>query len=246
MMRTMFCYTLGMENVSERNYSEEEKLQRRDFIEYLREIKEKVENKEFEPSVDWETIWVLSGPEHEFSEESAENAEDKSQNQTKERIEKGFDLLKQVTAMKAGKDISDLTKEDYEKFSPVFYFNGGEGRSIAFQKMVASGYVEETYGIPASSIRISESDPDILHTGHQFEEYPDELLNKGKTIVVSSWCHTPRVQEYINALSDAHPDADIQKNMLVYPANLDRLRIGRAIGEAKKVWDYFEHSNVKE
>ncbi len=228
-----------MEMVKYRQYSEEERNARGLFLNYLKSIKEKVENGEFEPSVDWETIWVLSGPEHEFSEEKAHNAEDSVANQTKERIEKGFELVKEVTALRANKRIKELELEDYKLHAPTLYYNGGEGRGESFRKMIESGDVQKTYGIPAEVIRISEHDPEILHTGHQFDEYPDDLLRKGKTIVVTSWYHTPRTQEYITKKSQEENIPELEDMMLVYPAGLSRLRVGRAVGEAKKVWDYF-------
>lgn len=229
---------------TERSYSEEERQQRKDFIAYLHSIKESVENGNFMPSKDWETIWVLSGPEHDFDENSASSAEDGLVNQTKERVETGIEILKAVTVLRTEKKEEELTREDYLNFAPTLYYNGGEGRSDAFREMVHSGYIENKYDIPPGVIRISENDPDILHTGHQFDEYPEDLLNKGKTVVVSSWYHTPRVQEYVEKKSESDSLPNLSEKMLVYPANLERLRIGRAVGEAKKVWDYFRKDPV--
>ncbi len=230
----------GIQKAKERAYSEEEKQSRKEFLLYLKSVKEKVENGDFDPSEDWGVIWVLSGPEYTFTEEDAENAEDAQINQTKERIEKGFGLLKEVTALRAGKIIKELNEKDYRSYAPMFYYNGGEERGKAFKKMIDEGIIEKRYGIPSSVIQISKNDASIFHTGHQFDEFPNELLNNGKVIVVSSWYHTPRVQEYVKQKDSQMPDKNLSEQMLVYPANLDRLRIGRAVGEAKKVWDYFQ------
>lgn len=219
---------------SKKKYSEKERAQRKKFIEYLRE---KVKNKELEPKDDWDTIWVLSGPEISLNDEPEKGSGD---NQTKERIEKGFNLLKEVAAVRLGKSVSELTIGDIRKRAPIFYYNGDKARALVFRELVDSGKIEEEYGIPSEVIEITSNASEIVHTGDQFKEFPTKFFKpKGKIIVVTSLYHTPRVQEYIKQKSIQINMPDLSDNMLIYPSNLDTLPIGRTVGEAKKIWEYF-------
>jgi len=227
---------MNPENITTRNYSEEEKQVREEFLTAL----ERFKTSEYTPEATWDTIWVLSGPEYGLT---SEEAEDDASNQTRERFEKGVEIAIGVTAARLGKAVSEVTLDDIRTHGPTLYYNGGQdagrekSRTTVMQETLANNVAETEFGIPLEKITFADpaADQQIRHTGHQFEFFPTELLQTSeKLIIVSSLYHCPRLEKYVEKYFP-----DFQDKIIICPSGTEHLRIGRTIGEAKKIWDYF-------
>lgn len=231
---------------NQREFSEEDKAERKWFVSYLRELIEKVESGELKPAGDWDTIWVVSGTEDDPYGE----AEGKNKNQARERIEKGLELIKEVTAIRTGKSVAELSTEDIESQGPQLFFNGSTQQDVFLKSYIDSGFIFNTYGIPPSKISIAEKDGARVTTREQFDTFPEDILAHARKIaVVSSLYHCPRLAKYIEKKARQEERSELREQMVVYPADIEVLRTGRAVGEGKKILDYFEgilmHKNIK-
>jgi len=223
------------EQPKKRIFSEDAKAERAWFLGYLGTIAEKVLNGELVAQVDWDLVWVISGPEIGITDE----AEDKKQNQTKERLEKGFELIKEITAKRIGKEVSHTTIDDIRQSGPLLYYNGSNDQNNALRESINSGVIVEKYGIPAEKMRVTENTT-IENTAEQFEDFPRDLqMQSRKIILVSSLYHCPRIAKYIEKMSREKDNPALREQMIIYPANSEMLRIGRGVGEGKKIIDYF-------
>lgn len=221
----------------ERAFTPEEKEERKWFVSYLRELREKITSGELGPETNWDTVWVISGTENDMDGV----AEDKKQNQAKERLERGFTLLKEVAAVRVNKTVDALTQEDIEQNAPLLFFNGNTLQDDFLKSHIKSGEITKRYGIPATKIRFPDHDETILNTSHQFDQFPEDILkNSRKIIVVSSWYHCPRIAKYIEKKAREENNTNLPDQMIVYPADVELLRTGRTTGEGKKILDYFK------
>lgn len=187
------------------------------------------------PAANWDLIWVLSGPEEIFDEKNAHG----EYNETWKRFETGLRLARRVTAVRLGKQPEDLSLDDIEKHGPAVYFNGMNEHNTFLKNLVWSGELEEKYDFPRNQLTIAPTDQGILHTGHQFEMFPPELLKDTRTVVVvTSARHIPRVERYVG-LSNNPLTAFGKENMIFYPAQPTRFPMSTR-GEMRKIQGYRE------
>lgn len=191
----------------------------------LSELKESTETQELpKPSADWDLIWVLSGPEITLNEKGAfARSNEKGRiengiNETRSRLVTGFDIARQVTAKRLGKEIGNVTMDDIIQTGPTIYFNGYNEHNVHFQQTASEGIFESQYQFPREKIKIASEQEDIKHTGHQFEKFPPELLeDKRKIVIVTSARHIPRAKRYLGL--DNTPFTSIPSEKIIfYPA----------------------------
>jgi len=199
--------------------------------EYVEEIRTIVEKGFPEPQTDWETIWVISGPEIRFDDPPEKK---NGVNQTQSRFETGLSITKKVAALRAQKDVNRLTLSDLELHCPRIYFNGLDAHNDYLRSIVADGSFEQEYDFPSEKLIIAPPNHGIQHTGDQFEKFPHDLVPQtGKLVVVSDLYHIPRVKRYFNK----YPITPIE-NVVLYPAKPMILSVSRALNEAKKIYPY--------
>lgn len=179
---------------------------------------------------DWDLIWVLSGPENTF-EENPEN------NETRERLVTGFNLVKGVTAKRLGKGVNEVTLEDIAAHGPKIYFAGlANGHHPALQKTAESGILEDKYGFPRENL-INDKVEEIAYTGHQFQYFPENLLERSrKIVIVTSPRHIPRVKRY--SRDERYSISQKGEDLILYPALPLKFPVGGTLREIRNISKY--------
>ncbi|KKW11527.1 MAG: hypothetical protein UY50_C0011G0003 [Parcubacteria group bacterium GW2011_GWA2_49_9] len=166
-------------------------------IERFKEYREKIEKGDLpKPAQDWEVIWALTGPDQTLEEgakiHKGEEQKATSYNQTRRRFETALAVAREVTAVRLSKEVSEVTDSDIEKEGPVIYWSGKASTNDYLAQLIEAGEFEKQFHFPSSCVKITEN-RDIQHTGHQFAEFPKELLPEGKKVVIiSDVYHLPR------------------------------------------------------
>jgi hypothetical protein len=117
-------------------------------------------------------------------------------------INHGIQTVREITALRLGKDVEAVTKEDLESDGPMFYYNG-EHAGIANhtyrqnEDLLAAAEAPD-FPLPLSKIAIGTIEQ--AHTPAQVEDiaqYLGQTAYAGKVAVVSLGAHSARVGRYI-------------------------------------------------
>lgn len=204
-----------------------DKLTRR---EVLREMKEIAYAEAPKAEENWDLIWVLSGPPIDIAIESTKE----SRNESRERLETGLKIAKEVTAVRLKKDPKNVTAEDILNSGPDVFWNATDWANDNLRQRAEEGLLEKRYNFPRQKLIISPN-LKIEYTGHQFERFPRELEERSRRVVlVSDIYHLPRVKRYFRAEYNVIPPEKI----ILYPSKPRRVPVGKALGETKKVPKY--------
>lgn len=205
--------------------------------EILEEMKEFAYEKAPEAQEDWDLIWVLSGPQVDIKRESTKEV----RNESRERLETGFKVAREVTAKRTGKDIKDLTIEDILQNSPGVYYNGTDEGNDILRQIIEEGILEERYGFPKEKIMVSPN-LKIKHTGHQFESFPEEFVSESRKIVlVTDIYHLPRTKRYFDEKYNKTLEEKMnQGGIVIYPSEPRKVPVGSALREIKKIPVYID------
>lgn len=135
----------------------------------LKELKELAETESPKPQEDWGIIWIISGPEINFSGDV--NPGEKAipgYNQTKQRFETGLRIAREVTALRLHKHPEEVTKEDISGNGPNIYYNA-KAASNEFIREIAkpNNLLETEYDFPGQKIIVTDNES-IMNTDHQF------------------------------------------------------------------------------
>lgn len=224
----------------------------------LDEMRELHEKDLPEAQEDWDLIWTISGPPidiaEEFNEDHKEAAQslliegdkiaqkdiEKKINESNARLTVGIKLAKEVTAKRLGKSVEDLTIEDVRNSGPDIYWNATNEANDNFRQRIQEGWLEKRYDFPREKIIISPN-LDILHTGHQFEKFPKEFVDKyRKTIVVTDIYHMPRAKRYFNEKSNRVLAEEMSEGRIVLYPSGSKIPYEKAKGEIDKIPLYVE------
>lgn len=205
---------------------------KRDPLEWkvLREMRELADAELPKAEEDWDLIWVLSGSPIDIAIESTK----KSRNESRERLETGLKIAREVTAVRLKKDPKDVTAEDILSSGPDVFWNAKDWANDNLRQRAEEGLLEKRYNFPRQKIIISPN-LGIEHTSHQFERFPEELEEKSrKVVIVSDTYHLPRVKR-TSKKYDAIPPGKI----IWYPSESKKLpRFRQARAEIKKIPQY--------
>lgn len=213
------------------------------IIEEMRDLSENLPI----PSVDWDGVYVFSGPEISLNEDPADKLShkpEKSYNQTKQRLLTGFDVVREVTALRLKKKIEEVTSQDIEKSGPAIYFDGYKAHNELFRKLKSDNKFSQDFDFPDDKLIVSEGE--TLHTGQQITNIPSEIIPKGegKIVFISDLYHIPRIKRYIGSKHDVK---NIPKEKIVfYPSQPQHIPIRRAFREAKVIHKYKKSGDLKE
>lgn len=206
-----------------------DKLTRR---EVLREMKEIAYAEAPKAEENWDLVWVLSGPIVDIKKESTKE----NRNESRERLETGLKVAREVTAVRLRKEIKDVTMADILEKGPIVFWNATDEANDNLKERAEEGLLEERYGFPREKLIVSPN-LGIKHTGHQFERFPKELEEKSrKVVLVSDTYHLPRITRYFEADYNIIPPEKI----ILYPSEPRKVPVGKALGETKKVPKYIK------
>lgn len=210
------------------------------------------------PKEDWDLIWVLSGSPIDIAEEFKEGSESKEVlfdakdkiaaedtarkiNESKERLETGIKLAKEIAAKRLNKIVEELTSEDIRSAGPDIYWNATNWGNDNLRTRISDGFLDK-YNFPSEKIVISPN-LGIQHTGHQFEKIEDAIIEgRRKIVIISSAYHLPRVKRYLHKKGSKITE----ENSVLYASEPKRFPVGKSLGEIKKVPGYIKQGILPE
>jgi hypothetical protein len=162
----------------------------------------------FVPTADMGMVWVLSAPG--TYETPADDGVYAGESSDRKCIDYGVKVVKQITALRVGKPVEEVTKEDIEAHGPIFYYNG-ESSTTKNTRYAQNAHLEEAmkkpdFPIPASKMIID--DIDVANTPAQMRgiiAWLNKTGYKGKIPTVSIGGHNSRVGRYIEHDKDNIP-----------------------------------------
>lgn len=159
-------------------------------------------------TADIEIVWVISGHANfDGTQATITYALDTLNGffigEDRERVEKGIELVKEITAKRLGKKVSEITIGDIKEHGPIFFYNG-----TFRQNEVLRNVSTDVFGLPREKVVIAEitpvkdPTPQQANTYTQFDKFPQNLLrslaeSQGKMAVVTSRYHLPRVMRQV-------------------------------------------------
>jgi len=218
----------------------------------LEDMKEMGRGERPEPQEDWDLIWVLSGPPIDIAEDfkggntdvifepgdgSAKKDIARGINESRERLETGMRISKEVAARRLNKGVQYLTTEDVENFCPPVYWNATDWANNNLRERIGQGFLRK-FEFPSNKVIVS-SNLGIKHTGHQFEKMENGVVDgKRKVVIITDTYHLPRIKRYLNM-----DDCTVKKeDVILFPSEPRRVPIAKALGEIKKVPKYIKNS----
>ena len=169
--------------------------------------KHKVEG--FEPTADIDIVWVMSAP-GTVKEISTDGAYAGASSDLT-NVNHGIELVRQITAKRIGKDPSEVTREDIDKFGPILFYNGEDSETKG-TRYAQNRDFEELVGTPDFPIPASKVVIDHIDTANsiaQIEGLAKYLKGhnlSGKIATISIGAHSARVGRYLEKYKDLFPD----------------------------------------
>lgn len=181
----------------------------------------------FQPEKDWDLIWVLSAGELDIAKDYKNK-----RNETRDRIESGIRLVKEITALRLSKN--SLTFEDIKQSGPKIYFSGYNPHNRLMKKYISQSYFKNKYHFPDENILIGPQE-NILHTDSQFQKFPKKFIEENrKIVIVTDAYHLPRSKRYLKK----YPKKFDENKFIFYPSKPLNLNIKQINLEIKKIIRY--------
>lgn len=203
------------------------------------------------PERNWDLIWVFAGAEgyHQNGTWVKKGINPTYQdigndiNQSKTRLATAISIARQVTAMRVGKNTEDVLLEDIQSYDPKIFYNEWDWQNNDLRELFFEDDGEKQYQFPKENIIIPQNSQ-IMHTGHQFERFPGEILQKlsdnGKFILVSDLYHLPRIERY----AWKRFSREIIDRVVLYPSQPLFGSLKLFWGEIRKVVEYGEKGDL--
>lgn len=203
----------------------------------INELKELAENAP-KPQTSWQIIWVLSGPEVDFEGKSVKDEMTvPGYNQTKQRLETGMELVKQITALRLNKKPGEVTPEDIKQTGPKIYYNGTqEHNDFCRELALPGGLMQTAYNFPGENVIITANNK-ITNTNDQFDDLPANLAGNNQQIVlISDLYHLPRVKRY----AKKNKDKFLKNQLVFYPSLPLKLPVGKTLRDIRNIHPYIK------
>jgi len=210
----------------------------------LEELWDTRESLPFQPSANIDMVWVFSAPGTVSDEPNAGPYRGKLFNL--ELIEEGIRIGREVTALRLGKPVDDVTKEDIEAVGPVLFYNGErqiKGHKYPQNEHLEALIAEPDFAFPESKVLID--DIDEANTPGQVKQLAERLGSQPKHFtniaVVSAFQHSPRVGRYLEKYKGL-----FLKEVRFYNAATAQTHNESAIAglEARKVLGYYRAGHL--
>lgn len=174
----------------------------------IQELKDDKESP-FAPTADIDMVWVLSEPG--TVDGISQDGPYAGASSDLINVNHGIEVVRQITALRVGKEVDDVTKEDIEASGPTFYYNGEDrltvGQNYSQNQHLALLATTPEFPIPISKFVIDHLD--IANTPAQIKcvaRYLKDHDYHGKVATVSIGAHSARVGRYLEQYKDILPE----------------------------------------
>lgn len=196
----------------------------------------------FQPTEDIDLIWVVSGPGTYDS--TPTSGLYRGLFKDRERIKAGIEIVRQVTALRLGITVDEVTKEMIDQCGPVFYFNGEEQGQGAFPQnpdLREAASLPE-FPLPASKIVISTL-AEIFTPGQikNLVAYLTQHPETKKIAVVTHGPHQRRVARYVEQHKHFFPPG-----VVFIDAGIPEIDVpvGAVLAELRRIIAYLEKGDL--
>lgn len=199
------------------------------------------------PQKDIGLIWILSAPGTPLLAPTEGIFAGRQLN--RERIERGVELAREVTALKLSKPVAELTQEDLEH-APILYYNGESAANrttnpkAEFQNEDFQTYISRNE-FPLNTSRVVVDPLEEIFTPGQIKglvRYVENNLSINKVAVVTHSTHMVRVGRYIEKYKNLFPNTEF----VAYPVCESEVLYGSLKGEIKRIKDYSAKGDLAE
>lgn len=212
------------------------------IINELRELRDHP----YKPTPDIDMVWVLSAPGtiNEHSDDGIYNGESAD----RVNIMAGINLVYQITAIRLGKEVKDVTKEDVAANGPIFFYNGEDETTtnVKYRQNEALARVLEEPSFPLPKSKVVIDHIDTIGTPAQVRgiaKYFEETNFEGMVAVISMIHHSRRVSRYLNHQKGLFASGVKFVNAFV-PETVNGL--GKSLREVRKVVKYSRKGDLTE
>lgn len=168
--------------------------------EVVEELWDTRENLPFRPTAEIDLVWVVSAPGTVKDEPNA--GPYKEQLFNLELVKEGIRIVQEVTALRLGKPVAEVTKDDIEEAGPVLFYNGeraAKGHNYPQNEHLEELVDDPDFPLPRSKVSIE--DIEEVNTPGQVKQLAERLAGSPGEVsniaVVSGFQHSPRVGRYI-------------------------------------------------
>ena len=181
------------------------------------------------PALDWDVVYVFSGPE--ITLEEGPHDTKLGYNQNKNRLLAGFDIAREVTALRLGIETNTISFSDIQKHGPKVYFDGWPHQNESFKDLKKKGTLSRDFGFPDDSLIVG-SPVEIVNTGDQVRNLlVNEWQDARKIIFVSDLYHLPRTKRYFG--TEGTPRISPERCIFSFPRN-SKVSVKIALGEIRR------------
>lgn len=200
---------------------------------------------EFEATADIDMVWVLAG-HGTYDSPATVPPYDPGVSYDRMSIDRGINLVYEVTALRTGKDIAEVTKDDIAEHGPMFYYNGESaempGVRYLHNEALARAVEDPDFPLPPSKVVIDYIDRG--NTPAQMEGYAkfrDAQVAAGETpaqkiAVVSLPTHLPRTGRYITHYGNSFQG---DPTFVQVPVPFEGAQMTIIMGEARRILAYY-------
>lgn len=157
-------------------------------------------------------------------------------------------MVREITALRIGKEVDDITKEDISNYGTLLFYNGEdsatEGIRYSQNEDLEELVATPEFPVPAWNVVIDHID--VANSVAQvkgFAEYLKKHNMSGKVATVSIGAHFARMGRYIEKYKDLFPDG---VELLNAAATQTHNPVGTTIREIQKVAIYGEKGDLAE
>lgn len=223
----------------------------------LKDMKEIGRGENPNPEGDWDLVWVISGPPIDIAETFTETRDkeviymhedkiaakdvERKVNESRERLETGIKVAKEVAAKRLGKTVDELTEEDLKEQAPSVYWNSTDWANDNLRERIEEGFLKQ-FQFPEEKLVVAPN-LDLKHTGDQFKQIEDRVIDgQRKIAIISDTYHLPRVKRYLGSKGSKVD----KEHAVLYASEPKRVPVGKALSEIRKVPNYIEKGHLPE
>lgn len=191
-----------------------------------------------------DAVWVFSGP-GTFLKALEQGEESMTRWMDRYRILYGLSIVKQITAKKLKKSLSEITQKDILESGPFFIYNGTKEENEDIRKALRQdlSILPMEKVILIDKVISEKSIQPIENTLDQVKSFPKELIGKeitSRIAIVSHAPHIPRILRYFEEFN-LFPESVTVEVFSLTPIHSEAFYMHE---EMEKIWQYFQKGDL--
>lgn len=220
-------------------------MEQRDLVRsIISELRQKKEQKAFQPTPDIDMVWVVSLPGTVST--PSDDGIYQGRMADKEIVDAGVDLVTQITAMRLHKPVKDVSKDDIAQSGPTFFYNGEDRTHGKYAQNEDLQRLVDTPEFPIPPGKVTIRNIEEMNTVGQVKNIAEFLHQNPqfkKIAVVARVHHQRRVARYLEQLRGLLPQ-DVELLDASVPET--QKHVGSTLREVRKIVRYAKKGDLTE